>query len=239
MAMKRLRSMLCPLMILVAGLLSACSKDYPAQLNLRYDFEDDAQGWLGGFADLPAERDPNLYELDWGHRPLPSGLPGHGIYLQGHNRSDDLFMYLQRPVEGLRPGGSYRVTYAIELASNVPGGMMGIGGSPGESVYVKVGASNVKPDAEPNATGLLEMNIDKGNQSQSGSDMVVIGDVTHPEVSGNGEFAIKSLSSEGFDLLATADKDGRLWLIVGTDSGFEGLTTLYWAEIAVDLSEIE
>ena len=32
-----------------------------------------------------------------------------------------------------------------------------------------------------------------------------------------------------------ADDDGTLWLILGTDSGFEGLTTLYYDEITVVL----
>ena len=33
-----------------------------------------------------------------------------------------------------------------------------------------------------------------------------------------------------------ADADGRAWLIVGTDSGFEGLTAVYYARIAYTLT---
>ena len=224
--------------VLAATLLSGCAApDYPARLDLSFAFDQDAEGWVVGFADLPAERDPSLYELGSGHRPLPSDLPGSGIYVQGHNRSDDLFMYLKRPVRGLRPNATYRLEFAIELATNVPENMMGIGGSPGTSVYVKVGASTIEPTAAPDASDWLRMNIDKGNQAQQGQDMINVGHVAHPEVPGEDEFRIKSLSSEGMAFEATADAEGSLWLIVGTDSGFEGLTTLYYAEIEVTLEE--
>jgi len=33
-----------------------------------------------------------------------------------------------------------------------------------------------------------------------------------------------------------ADDAGRVWLIVGTDSGFEGLTALYYARISYTLA---
>ena len=42
-----------------------------------------------GFADLPEDYDQSIYELDRGHRALPDGLNGSGIYFQGHNRCDD------------------------------------------------------------------------------------------------------------------------------------------------------
>ena len=58
-----------------------------------YDFGSDAEGWTFGFADLPVDFDQSIFELDHGHRPLPDGLEGSGVYVQGHNRSDDLFMF--------------------------------------------------------------------------------------------------------------------------------------------------
>jgi len=69
----------------------------------------DSEGWEVGFADLPADYDPSIYELDSGHRPLPESLEGAGIYIQGHNRSDDLFMFLTKSgrlgTDGLLRGG--------------------------------------------------------------------------------------------------------------------------------------
>ncbi|MYG93352.1 MAG: hypothetical protein F4196_10840 [Acidimicrobiia bacterium] len=136
----------------------ACPRSHrltPAIEPVTFDFslELDSEGWGVGFADLPADYDPSIYELDSGHGALPGGLHGAGIYVQGHNRSDDLFMYLKRRVDGLAPGASYEVAVTVDLATNVGAGLIGIGGSPGGSVFVKAGASTVEPATMIDATG--------------------------------------------------------------------------------------
>ena len=200
-----------------------------------FTFESDAEGWTAGFADLPEDFDPAIYELDSSHRALPDGLVGSGIYIQGHNRSDDLFMYLKRQIEDLEPSAIYTVSASIDLATNVPLATVGIGGSPGESVYVKAGASTEEPVAATGSNNHLRMNIDKGNQSRGGSAMGVIGDVANPDVVGD-EYRIKALASGPQFLSVETDRNGRAWLIVGTDSGFEGLTTLYYDQISFTLT---
>lgn len=191
-----------------------------------------------GFADLPADHDQSIYELDHGHRPLPDGLEGSGLYVQGHNRSDDLFMFLKRRVEGLQPGAVYEVEASVDLATNVPAGSVGIGGSPGESVFVKAGASSGEPATVEDRIGHLRMNIDKGNQSRGGAAMVVIGNVAHPDLTGR-EYRIKTLNNDGRPLTVETDGEGGVWLIVGTDSGFEGLTTLYYDRITYHLRLVD
>ena len=203
-----------------------------------FDFRSDAEGWMVGFADLPVDYNQSIYELDHGHRPLPNGLEGSGIYVQGHNRSDDLFMFLKRRVDGLRPNTTYAVSVSIDLATNVSAGLIGIGGSPGESVFVKAGASTVEPVIEEDGNRYLRMNIDKGNQSRGGESMVVLGNVAHREVA-NREYRVKTLDSTDLHLSVTTDGEGGAWLIVGADSGFEGLTQLYYARISYTLSNVE
>lgn len=228
-------------LLLVLSVLVGCAPgSLDTEFEFVYDFERDAEGWTTGFADLPAGYDTALYELDAGHRELPQGLEGSGVYLRGHNRSDDLFMFLTKRVTGMRPGTQYAVTFRIDLATNVPEGMMGIGGSPGESIYVKAGATAVEPRVIEDASGHLRMSIDKGNQASEGRDAINLGNVAHPELGdGDGtEFKIKTLTNEGRPFEVTTDGNGDLWLIVGTDSGFEGLTTLYYGEISIVLSEV-
>ncbi len=212
----------------------------PGSEPVRFDssFEVDSEGWEVGFADLPADYNPSIYELDSGHGALPDGLEGAGIYIQGHNRSDDLFMYLKRRVDGLVPMASYEVAVTVELATNVAVGLIGIGGSPGESVFVKAGASTVEPAILIDGSGYFRMNIDKGNQARSGTQMVVIGDVAHPDVLDN-EYRIKTLDNSGAPVTVEADRAGSAWLIVGTDSGFEGLTHLYYPRIIYTLTLVE
>ncbi len=203
-----------------------------------FTFEADAEGWTPGFADLPVDYEQSIFELDHGHRPLPDGLEGNAYYLRGHNRSDDLFMYLKTQVGGLRGNATYLVEVSVDLATNVAAGSFGIGGSPGESVFVKAGASAIEPEAGPDSNQYLRMNIDKGNQSGEGEAMLVIGNVAHPDVMGN-EYRIKSMDNAGRPLPVKTDSEGRMWLIVGTDSGFEGLTTLYFDRISYTLQTMK
>ena len=82
------------------------------------------------------------------------------------------------------------------------------------------------------------MNIDKGNQANGGAAMVVVGNVAHPEVVRE-EYRIKSLDNAGNPVQVTTDGNGGLWLIVGTDSGFEGLSRFYYARMAFTLREVK
>ena len=119
----------------------------------------------------------------------------------------------------------------------MPTGLFGIGGSPGSSVYVKAGASTIEPDTFESQDQHLRMNIDKGNQSTSGQSMVVLGDVAHPEVDEDDQkYLIKTMDNVDSPLSVEADDEGRVWLVVGTDSGFEGLTALYYARISYELA---
>ncbi|SHN34544.1 hypothetical protein SAMN04488057_12329 [Cyclobacterium lianum] len=200
-------------------------------------FDSGMEGWEGGFADLPVDG-LDSYELEVALDALPgeTGESGQAIRLQGHNRSDDLFMFLKKEISGLEPGGRYEVFFEVELASSYPENSVGIGGSPGGSVFLKAGAVNHEPVPEPVAeaqTTYHRMNIDKGNQSQDGADMYGLGTIG---IEGD-DFVYELISRDNRDRpqQVTADDEGNLWLIVGTDSGFEGLTVLYYREITVTL----
>ena len=159
-----------------------------------FDFRSDTDGWIVGFADLPVDYYQSIYDLDHEHLQLPDGLKGSGIYVQGHNRNDGLFMFLKRRVDGLRPNTACEVYVSVDLATNAPVGSVGIGGSPGESVFLKAGASTVEPLVEEDSNRYLRMNIDKGNQSRAGESMVVLGNVAHREVA-NREYQVKTLDN--------------------------------------------
>ena len=92
----RLGMLLTTAALVILGVLSSQSTSLAQggdEVDFSFDFESDTEGWTVGFADLPADFDNSIYELDHEHRLLPDGLGGSGIYVQGHNRSDDLFMF--------------------------------------------------------------------------------------------------------------------------------------------------
>ena len=220
----------------------SCSGGYEQEFRFEYNFEENQPGWITGFADLPVDFDETFYELDSGWGALPPGLEGKAIYLSGHNHSDDLFMFLKVQTDGLKPDTTYQVLFSIDLASNTPEGMMGIGGSPGESVFVKAGAVNYEPEAIEESDGWLRINIDKGNQASEGEDMINLGTLANPNIDldtfTGEEYALMTLTSEGRSFEVVSDDQGKVWLIAGTDSGFEGSTRVYYNSIVVRLNEI-
>lgn len=118
---------------------------------------------------------------------------------------------------------------------------MGIGGSPGESIYVKAGATTDEPQVITDNDGWLRMNIDKGNQAREGDDMINLGTLTNPNIDldtfTGEEYALMTLTSDGREFDVTSNDQGRAWLIAGADSGFEGDTRVYYSRILTQFTE--
>jgi hypothetical protein len=147
------------------------------------------------------------------------------------NRSDDAFMFLKKKVTGLQPNKDYSLVFDIELASKYPTKSMGIGGSPGSSVWVKAGATPVEPVKEKK-DNFYSLNIDKGAQNNDGKDAIILGNVGVGD-DDDETYQLITRSNADKPFTARSNANGELWLIVGTDSGFEGLTTLYYSQIKV------
>ncbi len=223
--------------ILTAALLVACSdsKEEAHTIRFTYEFTNGVEGWEAGFADYPVG-DDDFYELSFEHATLPAPLNSSDgvLKISGNNHSDDLFMYVKKKIGGLEANTSYEVSMMVEFATNVPDGMFGVGGSPGESVYIKAGATTIEPEREADALNWYRMNIDNANQAQSGADMVVLGDFsndTNEEI-----YVLKTVNSApGF--IVFTDNNGEAWLIVGSDSGFEATTTVHYNRFEFDFTE--
>lgn len=218
--------------LLLSGvILSSCLKDDDnvSQNTLTFEFNTGTHGWTGDFADYPVT-DSVFYELQFAHAPLPAPLNTSvkALKLSGNNHSDDLFMFISRKVSGLLPYTTYDVIFDLDIASNAPTNAVGVGGAPGESVVIKVGATTKEPKKVAES-GSYVMNIDKANQQQSGADMKVIGNVGVKDTTTVFTMINRNNRSEPFE--ATTDKDGSLWVIIGTESGFEATSTLYFRRI--------
>ncbi len=222
------------IMVLV---FSSCLKnDAPHEaITVHSDFSEGKDGWEAGFSEYSGDNEES-YELEEGLAPLPAPLDdSQSAYrISGMNRSDDLFMYLTKRVQGLKPGVRYHGHFTVKLASSAPTGGVGAGGAPGESVGIGVGLTVDKPTSSPDEQNFYRMNIGKIQQCcTDGADMVVIGDVAN----GTENDVYTTIERTG-EFSAETDHQGVLWLVVGTDSGYEGRTTLYYTSIEVVLEEI-
>jgi len=241
--MVRYLSLLAALGILIGGLAGCNSAQQAETLNFKYDFSQGENGWQHGVADYTPGMDIGF---EAGLRPLPDELDktGQGYYLEGMNASDDLFMFLKKKLaagDGIVPGIEYRVYYRIVFASNAPTGAVGIGGAPGEAVYLKAGAAGQEPEVVlDSASNYYVLSVDKdlGN-SGSGEAASIVGDIANGIPAEEFDFANPTYVSiekeHEHESTVTAGEDGNLWLLIGTDSGFEGLTGMYYLEIEVTL----
>lgn len=211
----------------------------------RFDFAQGYEGWSGGFADY-VSTDEDLYKLLWHRRLIPESLLNpdqenmseYGLYVTGDNRSDDLFMFIKKRLEGLEPDTKYGIIFIVKFGTNSPSGCIGVGGSPGEDVSMKVGAVIREPKSCSPENGKFQMNMDIGQQMVGGKDAIVIGNISNGlEECINWEYRFKKLDNIANQFEATTDHNGFLWLMIGTDSGFEATTSLYYTNIEIRLIE--
>jgi hypothetical protein len=234
------KNLLVAVVVIVGVIIYVVVAGISSSIRLEFDFGQGAQGWQAGFAEYFPQMQDMMLEA--GIRTLPSelGINATGYYVQGMNHSDDLFMFLTRRLgtdDGLVPGQEYRVVFTIAFASDAPSEAVGIGGSPGESVYLKAGASTVEPEVYLDSdTGYYVMNVDKGSgNSGSGTAASVVGNIANGLSAEEDPHYISLERQYEHEYTVNASPNGELWLLVGTDSGFEGLTTIYYQSIGVTL----
>ena len=198
-----------------------------------FDFNQGIHGWDAGFADFPSDpEDSTAFALRAGYsEPIDSKLTKRSLMLSGNNRNNDLFMYVKKKVDGLKPNSDYTLTFAVELASDLNAALSTSGGA----LYLKVGASNMEPRSVIDR-GQYVMNIDKGNQAMAGEDMISLGDIYAESNGASYALVSRNNSMSNSHYIARTNSRGELWLIIGTDSGLGGVTTLYYTRISVVFS---
>lgn len=224
------------------AVLTACSDATATtgdSVELEYDFATGYQGWVAEFADYPVGKEDDWQlESSIAALPLPLEITRRAILLSGVNHSDDLFMYVTRGLADLVPNGRYAVRFSVTLATSAPRNCVGIGGAPGESVVLKVGATSTEPQRFVDAGQYYRTNFQYGSQLAGGRDAAPIGNLATSNANcGAPRYELKEFDSGAAPMTYTADASGRLWLIVGIDSGFEGTTTAYIAAIRVRIDE--
>lgn len=202
---------------------------------VKFDFNSDDGGFVPIFSDYPDQDGvEEFYEFQYAHKEVPVPGAGKGMFISGNNHSDDLFMGYVKKLDGFAPARTYHFTVSFKLATNVEGGLVGVGGSPGEGVFVKCGITTMEPRSsvlEPGAGEYFRMNIDTGAQANGGKDMVVVGNMTKAENNHPGEYEFKEFQAE-FEV--ASNTCGEVYLIIATDSGFEATTSYYLDDIVVD-----
>lgn len=197
--------------------------------SFRFDFEEGAEGWQAEFADFPVgidAMDPAFYGLVGEVRAMPpiAGADGQGFFLSGDNHSDDLWMAIVREFR-LAPGTAYTVEVELALASEYGTGCLGIGGSPGDSVYLKTGGTpGGLVTTIDGGDHVRWVSPDKGNQAEIGPDAASLGTMANGSDCGDPAFVMVERTAS---LTLASDAEGHVTVFVGSDSGFEGRSNWY------------
>ncbi|MCS6818849.1 MAG: hypothetical protein NZ522_02785, partial [Chitinophagales bacterium] len=220
-------------------LLAGCEKeenDKDKEKEFEFDFSTGYDGWIGGFSDH-ADTSTADYNLEFIRTRLPAPLDTTKMALKigGTNRSDDLFMFIKRKFAGLEPNENYEIEFEIQFASNVPTNQIGVGGPP-DAVMLKAGAVLYEPLSILNTTeGIYRMNIDHGLQMNEGKDMINLGTIGVSDTTTQYTLVTKKNKSKPFKI--KTNSSGELWVIIGTDSGFESRTELYYNKIKIKFDD--
>ena len=233
-------------LVLIAHVPGALAQGTPPPVSISFDFRNGSLGWEAGFADYPPATDKNdLFGLRAEIRSLPPelGVSGTGFYIQGINRSDDLFMFMKRRLtssDGIVAGQTYQVNFTLVFASDAQSGCVGVGGAP--DVGLKAGATPAEPIALLDNSPLfawLRMNVGKGGEGYGDLAASTTGSTANGIPCGSQPTKYVSIQrNHQHTSLVNANSRGELWLLVGTDSAYEGKTGLYYQRIDVTLTPV-
>jgi hypothetical protein len=228
-------------------LLSGCAMDesnfapdgLSGDLFSFFDFAQGLQGWEAGFAKYPVDEE-NTLQLESGISAFPSSteIPGNALRLSGKNPHGNLFYFIKREIDGLKPNTRYQLDFQLQFVVEV----LQPARTSTSDVYVKVGGAGIEPVVaakgnQPDMSDTLnELNIDIGSANlQRAPHAVSIGDITLP---GKGESGIFFASNTKELFHSTTDKDGTLWLVVGFDSFSDAWLAFYFDTLYIGYKEI-
>jgi hypothetical protein len=221
--------------ILLSLIATSCAMQDEDAISIKtntFDFNDGENGWKHGFSQYSITGDSAEAELKYAYADKPPSLPeGKSLMLSGKS-SSELFMFIKKELTDLRPETDYTITLNVEVASSAASQS---NNPVSPSVFLKVGAVSYEPQTFKTADKVL-INVDKGAEDEDGSEMLNIGNIIGAN-SFDYNLTLKSSSSKNpTPILARTDSNGSLWIIVGTDSNFQGTTTVFYSKVNVILT---
>ena len=226
---------------------SSVTPEQPLAYIFHTDFGKESN-WQAGFADYPKGREDEwmLEAEEQAEFLLLSGEQATGFRLQSMNRSDDTKMFLKQKLQGMKSNTWYAVTFDVELASNIAGNgyCSGIGGSP-DALTIKLGAATNEPILVEgnNGTEIYNyLNIDLGQQTKRGFDGMAAGNIGIDGLENcdveYDKFDVKNISTKSYQFQVRTDDHGEAWVIMATDSGYEGFSNIYFTQASISMQEV-
>jgi len=243
--------------LLVLAVFAGCSSSGPevdpeVQPGVfEFDFDTGRQGWEPIFVGVPKDKEggedlASQVETEADHRALPDEVEkeGEALFAHGFTGTPGLGLFFRRRVTGLAPGTRYRVSFEVEIASDVGEGCFGAGGSP-SSTRIHTVAVPRKPSREVKEDRLTDFYVFdyEATAEAMASPTSALGTIANglpcKEASEIGwPFRLKTLSSEPDFWRVTTGEKGEVWLLVGSITTFNGKTSLYYNEVTARFEKV-
>jgi len=209
-------------------LLGGCAEGEDEALEIlahTYDFNQNVSGWVAEFTDYPVNEDPKAdtvyrWRAEYVDSPMSNG--SKALLLSCNNLNGDIFMFVKKKIENLKPNTNYRLVYEISFSSNLDAGA---------GVTLKAGGSELEPK-KIIENGYYTFNLDKGYATDSGENLASFGDAGSASLG----MVTKGNTNAYSPLIVRSNSKGEIWLVVGTDSLVEGINSIYYSKINVILS---
>jgi hypothetical protein len=204
---------------------------YGNDLIIEYNFENGTQSWAGNFCDYEKTLPDETFRFNFSHAALPDSMKErkNALKFSFDNKNGDLFAYTTAPYDNLIPEMLYEASFQVEIATQYP--VLGAG----DAVFVKAGVTTSQPfkTLYGNFWGI---NVLKGNNGKEGEQMFLLGTASAPL--NNNKYQMIYLKSARPHVVQ-ADKNGRVWMIMGFDSQYAAPTELYVSKIRVYFRAID
>jgi len=208
------------------ALMLGCSPDMEsADFISTFDFATVDQQWIGGISDYPSDyEDSSEYVVRSAQLAYSSVYDGIELSISAENPYGEIFYFFKREIEGLKPNKNYKLDFEFLVSSQLASGAT-IGDS--EDIYLKIGAVNYEPQLKKvqldDEEEYVMLNVDKGSSnSDTGSDLTNVGSIR--DFTGD---EAEAISGHTFDIpiQVRTDGNGKIWLVIGVDSGIKSRLT--------------
>jgi hypothetical protein len=163
------------------------------------------------------------------------------LKLVGYNSTDDLCALIVHHYNNFEANATYRIFFDISFATDILIEGIGAGGSP--DLPLGAGAINVKPmnrieDIDGFTDGIYRGNFSSFQNGEDNQDFCIVGRIGATDEF-PGEYTIAHRNNFDKIFQATSNDQGELWGLIGIDSSFEGITTIYFLSIDIYFLKLE
>lgn len=214
------------------------------QLRYEFSFEENDQGFTIGVADYSVEHPLNQFiEARIIELPPPYEYR-NGIRFTWKNYNQDIKGFVKKKVTGLKASREFEVNFSVDILTYMSEECLGIGGSPGTDVTIKVNILSKEPIIYIDESGAFPIyRLDIDDPLYGGAGTHYLGNIGLPFVcddlflSQEKVWEVKTLSNDQI-VNFTSNEAGEGWVYLSIDSGVGNTSEVYLLDYILTVNEL-